>query len=294
MIPRIFATIGLFLLSALPVRADGPEEIVTWIYTTFAGIGAEDAKGTGYLSRPDQRETYFSERMVAFIAANESYLAQNLPGCISYPMEAADPDYDAAEMLRTLTLDSIYQANRQIVRASFYSGGTVRRVQFFFTDVGGVWKIDDIRSGTRQLSLINCQTRGEEDSEPPKDAETAAAPAPYTGDAVGYCYQSGGDRMSLDVAADGSALLWLKSAQPTGHKCEVKGPAKWTGQGWVFEQDVASGACRLEILITAQSGMRFVDADFACKPTFCGPSARLDGLTFPRDSQINCTYLRTD
>lgn len=296
MIPRVFATICLFVLSALPVRADGPEEMVTWIYSTFAGVGAEDAKGTAYLARPDQRANYFSDRMVAFLEANESYLAQNLPGCISYPMEAAGPDYDPAEMLRTLTLDSIYQANRQIVTASFYSGGVLSRVKFHFTDVDGIWKIDDVAAGNRRISFINCQTRGTEAAPSPgqKKKKAPAEVAPYGGDAVAYCYLTSGEQFVLDVAADGSADLWLKSAQPTGHKCEVKGPAKWAGTGWLFEQSVASGACRLEILITAQSGLRFVDEDFNCKPTFCGPSAKLDGLNFERDSQINCTYLRME
>lgn len=277
-------------LLAAPLRAAGPEDTVRWIYDSLAGPGA-GPKGLAYLAAPDRRAQYFTARLTAWFEVDDTYRAENLPGCWPHMFDLPTAGADPAEIARTLTLSSTYAPDGQTVTASFSSGGKVARISYAFRAEDGFLRIDDITGPDWQVSRIACapwgSTEALEDNGSSRP-ESGSVPA-YNGDAARYCYLAGGDRLRLEVEKDGSARLDLVSRQPTGQNCEARGAAQWTGQGWVLTPPQDAGDCRLEILLTPDRGLRLRDRDFTCKPWLCGPRAVLDGLVFGRGDQVNCT-----
>ncbi|MFC4669203.1 hypothetical protein ACFO5X_11605 [Seohaeicola nanhaiensis] len=288
-----FLAMVLALCLAGPLHAQsGPEDMVRWIYRSLTGLGTD--KGLAYLSAPERREQYFSGRMVDYYAAEDSYASIGQMGCIDFGLEVGAQDFDAREIDRTLTVTSEERRGRRIVTASFSNFGQLTRIAYHFADQGGFWRIDDISGDGWRVSDLACDARGAAEADrkakAAKKGEPVAGPA-YTAGAADYCYRSGLDVLRLSVAQDGGAVFDLESAQPAGHTCKAQGAAVWTGDGWVHSNAKSGGDCRLEILITSDQGLRLGDAERGCKAAYCGPTAVLEGLTFPRTSQIDCAYL---
>lgn len=290
---RAILAILLLILTAAPLRAQsGPEDMVRWIYGSLTGLGSE--KGLAYLAAPERRAQYFSSRMVLFYDSEDSYTAVGQMGCLDFGLEVSGQDYNAAEIAQTLTISAQDKGTRKIVTASFSNFGKVTRINYHFVDQGGYWRIDDISGPGWRVSDMACEARGVTEAErkekAKKKGDAVAGPA-YTAGAAEYCYRRGIDTLRMNVGADGMAEFQLHSVQPSGHKCEAEGRAAWTGDGWLYAERLAGGDCRMEILITADQGLRFTDDDRSCKASLCGPSAVLDGLQYPRSSQVDCAYL---
>ncbi len=284
----------LFALGlALPVWAD-PEETVQWIYDSLAGLGPDEYKGLAYLSSPELRSQYFTDSLVAFFEAEDSYRSAGLPGCVAFTFDKPGPVFDAATAQRTLTLSSTYWPDRQDVTASFSNGGEIVRLTYKFLARDDVFKIDDIAGPGWRASRFVCTPRGaaQSDSGSDRSDDGGADPVAYTGGAAQYCYSGQGNALRLDVGEDGRAAFFLKSVQSTGHSCKASGEARWTGEGWRYDAMLESGHCVLEFLVTAGQGLRLADPGFECKPSLCGQRATLDGLVFARSEQIDCAYFR--
>lgn len=278
------------LLLAAPLRASSPEDTVRWIYESLASAGS-GPQGLAYLATPEQREQYFSARMVAWFRINDTYRVEKLPGCWPHMFDVPTADADPAEIARTLTLTSTYAPDRQTVTASFLSHGTLARITYEFVAEDGFLRIDDIAGPGWSVSRITCTPLG---GEPDSTSQDSGVAATYDAGSARFCYVTGEDRLQLRVQDDGSAELALVSRQSTGHKCEAQGKAGWTGRGWILEAGPGDSGCRLEILLTREQGLRLRDRDFSCKPYLCGPRAVLDGLVFERGDQVDCTLAGLD
>ena len=121
-------------------------------------------------------------------------------------------------------------------------------------------------------------------------AALSAAPAWSAGPGKSYCYKTADSTLRLDVASNGRAGFVLDSWQGGGHACSAAGTATATATGWVYDERLDSGPCTIEILIS-DGGIRLTDADWRCKASLCGARAVIDGLTFPRSSQVSCASL---
>lgn len=276
------------LCLAPPLRAAGPEDTVRWIYDSLAGLGPAETKGFSYLSAPEQRAQYLSQRMVTWFEADDTFRAQNVPGCLGHSADVPGPGFDAAEINRTLTLDTTYATDRQTVTASFRNGGEVVRITYSFLAEDGFWRIDDVAGPGWRLSRISCRPRG---TKSPRAEPDETDNPPYTAGAAQYCYAAPDNTLRLDVAADGRAQFALKSLQSGGHSCVASGSAEWIGDGWLYRADLGGWSCRMEIVVTSDLGLRIADRNQDCKPALCGPRATLDGLNFPRGAQVDCAFM---
>ncbi len=187
--------------------------------------------------------------------------------CIDFGLDIPGNDYDEAEILRTLSLSSRGTQMRTTVEATFSTFGSPARIAYDFIVEDGFWKIDDIAGPGYRVSQIHCTVR------------TLAA---------AYCYQSGNASMRLIRRPDGGAEFDFNSWQGNGHSCSGQGRARAIDGGWEY---AGVQGCRLRILVTPQQGLRLSDADWVCKRWMCGQRAVMDGLEFPRSSQIDCARL---
>jgi hypothetical protein len=260
---RLILSLVLLLGGAMPLTAQTPEDTVRWIYASLTQPGPN---GLHYLSAADRRDQFFTRRMVAFYAANDSQGGT----CVDFGFAVPGNDYDAAEIQRSLALETSGGDSQKSISARFTSFGRPAQVVYDFTIEDGFWKIDDIAGPGWRVSQITC-------------APQAAAPA-----SAGYCYIRGDDSLRLDLTADGGAMIDLQSWQANGHSCSATGRAEATDGGWLFQ---AEEGCRLQILVTAEQGLRLADPDWACKRWLCGQRAVIDGLNFPRSSQVDCSQM---
>jgi hypothetical protein len=262
----------LALAAAPPARAQTPEDLVRWIYTSLTLPGPAEVKGLAYLSAPAQRRQFLSRRLADFHDANDSYGTDLMTACVDFAFDIPGQDFDAAEIARTLSVTSGGDPARPSVTARFTSFGQPAEITYDFISEDGTLRIDDIAGPGWRVSQIPCV---------PKSGSPASPASP------GYCYRTDETTLRLDVAGDGQAIFALDSWQAAGHHCGAGGPARPTESGWLFEAD----ACRIEILVTPESGLRLTDRDWVCKETMCGARAVIDGLSFPRASQIDCALM---
>lgn len=267
---------ALLMLAALPGRAQSPEELVRWIYTSMAQLSPGQASGLAYLSAPAQRGQFLSERLAGFYAANGTYGDDLARACVDFDFAIPGNDYDGAEILRTLSVSAAGDARRRTVTADFVNFGTPARVAYEFVPEGGFWRLDDIAGPGFRVSEIPCAPK------------PAAAPE---GGGTGYCYATQGDQLRMEIAADGRGTFALESWQGGGHSCGAEGALAPIPGGWVYEETLFSGPCRLEILVTPEGGLRLTDVQSGCKVSLCGQRAMLDGLSFARSAQVDCATL---
>ena len=116
---RMLWAVLVAVSAAQPARADVPEDIVQWIYTSLIHAAPSPEKGLTYLSSPAQREQFFSERMVAFFAANDTYGDDLAAACIDFALDIPGQDFAANEVVRTLKTEATGDTERQRVVASF-------------------------------------------------------------------------------------------------------------------------------------------------------------------------------
>ena len=269
---KFFGFVVFIALIAPTAWAQTPEDTVRWIYTSLAQPGSADTKGLSYLASPEQRAQFLSRRMVAFYQANDSYGDDPAGACVDFGLEIPGNDFDISEILRTLSLTMTGDSARTSVIASFSTFGTPAQVVYDFIVEDGYWRIDDIAGPGWRVSQISC--------------------SPRPGGAVsGYCFSNGSDALRLDVAADGSAVFDLESWQANGHSCGAGGYARAMNGGWTYEDVLYGTPCRIDILVTPDQGLRLSDVGGACRRTLCGARAVIDGLIFPRSSQIDCSLM---
>ncbi len=271
---RLILILGLTFGFAHSALAQTPEDTVRWIYTSMAQPGLQ---GLDYLAAPAQRQDFFSRRMIAFYEANDSHAGDLSRTCVDFGFAVPGNDFDAIEILRSLSLNSSGDTSRTSVTARFYNFGMPAGVTYDFVIEDGLWKIDDIASDGWRVSEIPCT------------ANSTAAPVATNS----YCFQTGSDSLQLILAPDGSAQFDMLSWQSNGHSCSGQGTAGVVDGGWLYEEYQHDRLCRLGFSVTPDQGIRLSDADYACKRWMCGQRAVLDGLTFPRTSQIDCSQMRS-
>ena len=277
---QLFWSFLLMLVAATPARADTPEELVKWIYTSLSHAAPAEQKSLEYLMSPAQRIQFFSERMITLFDNNDSYGDDPAAACIDFGIAIPGQDFDRNEIAQTLQTAAAGDDERQRVVARFTNFSAPAEITYDFIIEGGRWVIDDIDGAGVRLSAINC---------PPKSAAPAPAPVPQT---TSYCYQDNNQSLRLDVAADGSATFDFLSFQANGHTCGGQGRAAKTPAGWVYEAVLSGRECKIEFTVTQEQGIRLNDPDWGCKPTLCGQRAVIDGMTFPRESQVVCSMMR--
>ena len=269
---RTLAALGALAFTQA-AAAQSPEDIVRWLYTSLEQPGRAEIKGLNYLTAPEQRSQFLSQRLIAFYEANESHADDLASACVDFAFDIPGQDFDAAEIARSLTLDTTVASDRQSVTARFTNFGVPAAVTYDFVAEGGFWRMDDIAGDGFRVSQIPCESAA---------ATAQAAPAKQ------YCFQSDTGSLRLDVDTDGIAAFNFESWQANGHVCGGSGAAKPTDTGWVFEDTLSGGPCRMEFLVTPKGGIRLTDKDWACKPTLCGARAVIDGLTFPPEELVAC------
>ncbi len=267
---RVLAAFSLLLASVGSAAAQGPEDIIRWVYTSLSGAGPASQQGLDYLSAPAQRGSFFTRRMVAFYDANDSFGDDLARACIDFGFAIPGQDYDAAEIVQTLQLSLQPAPGRINVVARFSNFGAPAQVIYEFAQEEGYWKIDDIVGQGFRVSQIPCA---------PKAA--SAAPAQVTA----FCYKTGNDTLRLDTAPGAPVQVQISSWQANGHSCSARMAGQQVAGGWDFP---GANGCRLQIRLTQDRGLRLADPDWLCKARMCGQRAVLDGLSFPRSSQFDC------
>jgi len=257
-------------------RAQGAEDIVRWIYASQLQANSPEAKGLRYLKAPAQRGQFFSRRLVAFFEADDTY-GGGLNACLGFNPDIPGNDFDEYEINRTLSLESVQNGDAKTVTARFTNFGQPTSVVYDFVVEDGFLRIDDMAGPGWRLSLIPCE---------PRQAQQQSN-GPVSGNA--YCYVNGSDTLKLTLDGSGQGGVEFESWQTNGHFCGVEGPVQPISGGWLFRDANAGPECRLEILVQPGGGLAMADRDWGCKRYFCGARAVMDGVRFPRSSQIDCS-----
>lgn len=276
----VFNFLAVILISILPagkLAAQSPQDLVQWIYVSLSQPGLH---GVPYLSAPERRQQFFSDRLIRLFAANEFKDANHQPPCIGFGVDVSGQDYDAAEILRTLQIEAVNEGTRQIVHARFRNFGKPEIVSYEFAPVDGHWRIDDIAGQGWRLSEIPC------------DAANVAAPST---ELAGYCYVHDGGTLRIELDSTGAGLFDLEIWAATGHFCGIRGNLTPTTTGWLYQEQLSNGVlCRLELGVTRDQGVRINDPQHDCKSHYCGMKAAMDGTEFPRSSQVDCAQVPRD
>ncbi|WP_424984833.1 hypothetical protein [Microbulbifer sp. S227A] len=270
---------AMVLVGAVPAAAQSPEEIVRWIYTSLAAPADGTARGLAYLTAPERRRDYLSRDLVALYDRNDENSDHGnslATACFEQGFEIPGNDYDATEIMQSLTVSAQGDTARQRITAQFTSFGEAARIHFDFIVQDGFWRIENIGYPGWDLSDVDCAPR----------SAAAGGSAPATGGAS-YCYRADADDFRVYVNAGGVADFRLESWQGNGHSCFIQGKAQPHANGWTYQDQ----ACRLELGITPEGGFRLSDASHACKMASCGQRAVLDGLTYGRAEQVDCATL---
>lgn len=273
---RLFGLIGLWLLAAPMARADGPEDVVKWIYTSLAHAAPAEQKGFAYISSRAQRVQFFSQRMVDWLDANDTYGGDLASACIDFALDIPGQDFAENEIIRTLTTEATGDAQTQRVVARFTNFLIPAEITYDFIVEDGLWRIDDMAGPGWRVSQIPCAPKGTQVAEPVEAPGQA------------YCYDTGTDNLRIETDSEGNGSFRLESYQANGHGCFAEGPITSIPGGWVYEAELDGGPCRIELRVTPEQGIRLSDPDWACKPSLCGQRAYIDELTLPRESQVHC------
>jgi hypothetical protein len=83
----------------------------------------------------------------------------------------------------------------------------------------------------------------------------------------------------------------VSSWQSNGHSCFAQLSGIPVGQGWDF---AGENNCTLQLRIDRDGTIDIKDPNWACKSYYCGMRAVLEGLAFPRSSQVDCAALEGD
>lgn len=267
---RILMISALVLAGVQPLAAQSPEEMVRWIYLSLAGPGPAEQKGISFMSAPDQRRQYFTQRMVTLFDADDTYGDDLASVCIGFGLSIPGQDYDEAEIARTLQLTRSASADRITVQADFFTFGLPATVSYDFSPEDGFWKIDDIVMDGHRLSDIPCTPK------------PATAPTP----ANAYCFQKGdAEALRLDLDGAGGARLEFWSWQANGHTCSGRPQGREVAGSWHFPGE---GACALQLRVLTDGGVELLDPEWACKQTMCGQRAVIDQMRFPHSSRVDC------
>lgn len=272
---RIVFSLYILVVSTTFAAAQTPEETIRWIYSSLASGAPAAQTGLDFLSAPAQRDAYFSDRMVTFYRANESYGAAFPDACIDFGFAIPGQDYNGAEILRSLQVSRQETARGLTVFADFVTFGQPARISYDFIAEDGFWKIDDISGANFRVSQIPCTPK----ADPP--APSAQSPA------GAFCYQNGADSLRLGLNGTTATLEFI-SWQANGHSCSGDMTGFAVEGGWMFQ---GFGACFLHLRRDANGGLDLIDRDWACKQTMCGQRAVIDGMHFPRASQVDCAAL---
>lgn len=275
----LFAGLILCLLSGAPSFAQSPEALVRWIYASRLDT-APGAKGFEYLAERTQRDQFLTPRLIAQIAANESYGDNLAEACWDFAFDIPGQDFNAREINTTLQLGTQGDDTRQSVTARFSNFGQPAEVTYLFLAVDGFWRIDDIAGPGWRVSQIPCQ---------PKARRQTDAPA-----AGAYCFATQNSQIRLLLDAKGNAEFQFDAFQTNGHHCGASGLAIAAPDigGWRYSSQKEGYDCQLEIRVTADQGIELKDPEWNCKAYMCGARAVIDGIAFSRQSQIDCAGLR--
>lgn len=251
---------------ACAAQAQTPQAIVEGIYA-----GGLTRSSMDRMRLPANRVRHFQPGLVRLLAANDR------EDCIDFALTSDGNNYDEAEIMRTIRMETRTEENRASVDVRFMSLGKPNHYRYEFERAGDSWKIADIASlgeGNWRLSQTRCG-RGRPAAE--------RAPASRAG---AYCYRNRHALLRLDVEANGSARFRMETVGGNGHSCHVEGSASATAQGWRYERREAEGACQLDFTRTTSGAVSVSDRDHICRRTYCGARASLEAANLPRSGNL--------
>jgi hypothetical protein len=269
---RSILILALVIAWATPGLAQTPEDVVRWIYASLVSDRPWNQQGVSFLRAPSQRGHFFTPRLVTLFEADDSYGDDMAQQCLPFDFAIPGNDFDAAEIVRTLQLNTRTIPGQISVTASFTTFGQPAQVVYDFAQVDGVWKIDDVAGAGFRLSEIDCQ---------PKGSAALAGSEP----ANSYCYARGDDALKVELLPANRARIEISSWQGGGHSCGGRMEGHQVVDGWHFPGEQG---CFLRLRLGDEGSLNIIDPDWACKRTMCGQRAVLDGMQFPRDSQVAC------
>ena len=275
---RIAAVILTFWTWAAGAAAQTPEDLVRWIYQSRTQTARAELTGFDYIAAPTLRSQFFSRRMIRTLAANDTHGDDLASACWDFAFDIPGQDFDATEILRTLSLTSQRGDTAMTVIARFTNFGEPAEIHYDFIVEREAWRIDDVAGPGWRVSEIPCASKSQ-----PQSVLSLRE--------VGYCYRDGDSVLRVIVDGAGAGRFSLQSYQDSGHSCSAQGPVTAVPGGWDYAAELGGGACRIAIRVTAAQGLRLSDPEWNCKPSLCGMRAVIDGLEFPRSTQVDCADL---
>ena len=135
----LFWSFLVAVVAATPLRADTPEELVKWIYTSLSHAAPAEQKSLEYLMSPAQRIQFFSERMITLFDNNDSYGDDPAAACIDFGIAIPGQDFDRNEIAQTLQTAAAGDDERQRVVARFTNFSAPAEITYDFIIEGGRW-----------------------------------------------------------------------------------------------------------------------------------------------------------
>jgi len=158
-------TVSLILVwmlgPACAAQTQTPQAIVEGIYA-----GGLTRSSMDRMRLPASRARHFQPGLVRLLAANDR------EDCIDFALTSDGNNYDEAEIMRTIRMETRAEGSRASVDVRFMSLGKPNHYRYEFERAGESWKIADIASlgeGNWRLSQTRCG-RG-------RPATSRAAPA---------------------------------------------------------------------------------------------------------------------
>lgn len=140
---RLAVAMGIVLtaLVAGSVQAGTPTEAVRPFYET-PGLELEKSARDRFID-PARK----------ILDQNDVIRQTDPEGCLDPALAFDDTEFDHAEVLATLKFGELITKSEASVVASFQAEGELHRIQWRLKEVGGDWKIFDLVSMTKDLSL---------------------------------------------------------------------------------------------------------------------------------------------
>ncbi len=135
----------LMLMSASAATASSPSEVVKRFYLQPGLELEQSARG------------HFIDPARAVLNQNDAIRQGGEEGCLDPALPFNDTKYDLAEVGRTLVIEELISGRDATVLATFNAEGHEQVVQWQLKDIGGIWRISDIMSTSKDWALSRFQ-----------------------------------------------------------------------------------------------------------------------------------------
>ena len=142
---RSILILALVIAWATPGLAQTPEDVVRWIYASLVSDRPWNQQGVSFLRAPSQRGHFFTPRLVTLFEADDSYGDDMAQQCLPFDFAIPGNDFDAAEIVRTLQLNTRTIPGQISVTASFTTFGQPAQVVYDFAQVDQFVELDRFR-----------------------------------------------------------------------------------------------------------------------------------------------------